>query len=121
MATATWIRDELEQHRIANEELHHPDAYTAQELAQREHVSGHRVAAAAQQKSQALGVGGLIVGDWDRQRTAWLRCSNHDRALLIHPSCQRDAKGGDSQRKSGPIHLPHKELQDVGKRSVLAG
>jgi Ala-tRNA(Pro) deacylase len=44
MATATWIRDELEQHGIAYEELHHPDVYTAQELAQREHISGHRVA-----------------------------------------------------------------------------
>jgi len=44
MATATWIRDELDQQGIAYEELHHPDAYTAQELAQREHTSGHRVA-----------------------------------------------------------------------------
>src|SRR5262245_5503031 len=44
MATATWIRDELDQHRIAYEELHHADAYTAQELAQRAHTSGHRVA-----------------------------------------------------------------------------
>jgi Ala-tRNA(Pro) deacylase len=44
MATTTWIRDELEQHGIAYEELHHPDAFTASELAQRQHVSGHRVA-----------------------------------------------------------------------------
>jgi len=44
MATATWIRTELEQRGIAYEELHHPDVYTAQEVAQREHVSGHRVA-----------------------------------------------------------------------------
>jgi len=44
MATATWIRNELEQRGIAYEELHHPDVYTAQEVAQREHVSGHRVA-----------------------------------------------------------------------------
>ena len=44
MATATWIRHELNQRGIAYEELHHPDAYTAQEIAQREHVSGHRVA-----------------------------------------------------------------------------
>jgi Ala-tRNA(Pro) deacylase len=29
---------------IAFEELHHPEAYTAQELAHREHFSGHRVA-----------------------------------------------------------------------------
>jgi Ala-tRNA(Pro) deacylase len=44
MASATWIRDELEQRGIAYEELHHPDVYTAQEVAQREHMSGHRVA-----------------------------------------------------------------------------
>jgi Ala-tRNA(Pro) deacylase len=44
MASATWIRDELEQRGIAYEELHHPDVFTAQEVAQREHVSGHRVA-----------------------------------------------------------------------------
>lgn len=44
MSTATWVRDELDQHGIAYEELHHPDAYTAQQVAQREHVTGHRVA-----------------------------------------------------------------------------
>jgi Ala-tRNA(Pro) deacylase len=44
MATATWIRDELERHGIAYEELHHPEAFTAQQVAQQEHVSGHRVA-----------------------------------------------------------------------------
>ncbi len=44
MATATWIRNELNQRGIVFEEMHHPDAYTAQEVAQREHISGHRVA-----------------------------------------------------------------------------
>ncbi len=44
MATANWVRDELERKGFAYEELHHTDAWTAQELAQREHVSGHRVA-----------------------------------------------------------------------------
>src|SRR5439155_18655526 len=44
MATATWVRDELGSRGIAYEERHHPEAYTAQEVAQREHVSGHRVA-----------------------------------------------------------------------------
>lgn len=44
MACATWIRNELDQRGIAYEELHHPEAFTAQEVAQREHVSGHRVA-----------------------------------------------------------------------------
>src|SRR5437764_3575920 len=44
MTTATWIRNELDQRGIAYQERHHRDAYTAQEVAQREHVSGHRVA-----------------------------------------------------------------------------
>ena len=44
MATATWVREELDRNGVAFEELHHPEAYTAQELAQKEHISGHRVA-----------------------------------------------------------------------------
>jgi Ala-tRNA(Pro) deacylase len=44
MATATWVRSELDQSGIAYDELHHSDAFTAQELAEREHTSGHRVA-----------------------------------------------------------------------------
>jgi Ala-tRNA(Pro) deacylase len=44
MATATWVREELERHGCPYEELHHPDASTAQQVAQYEHVSGHRVA-----------------------------------------------------------------------------
>lgn len=44
MATATWIRNELDQRGITYQELHHPDAYTAQQVAEYEHVSGHRVA-----------------------------------------------------------------------------
>jgi Ala-tRNA(Pro) deacylase len=44
MPTATWIQQDLEQAGIPFRELHHDEAYTAQALAQREHVSGHRVA-----------------------------------------------------------------------------
>jgi Ala-tRNA(Pro) deacylase len=44
MATATWVREELDRKGVAYQELHHNDAFTAQELAQREHVSGHVVA-----------------------------------------------------------------------------
>src|SRR3954451_25473687 len=44
MATATWIRDELDRRGLAYEERQHPEAYTAQQVAQYEHVSGHRVA-----------------------------------------------------------------------------
>jgi len=44
MASPYWVRKMLELRGIPFEELHHPEAYTAQEVAQREHVSGHRVA-----------------------------------------------------------------------------
>jgi Ala-tRNA(Pro) deacylase len=39
-----WIRRILELRGIPFEELHHNEVFTAQEVAQREHVSGHRVA-----------------------------------------------------------------------------
>jgi Ala-tRNA(Pro) deacylase len=44
MATQMWIRKMLGYRSIPFEELHHQDVYTTQELAQREHFSGHRVA-----------------------------------------------------------------------------
>lgn len=44
MATPNWIRKMLEHRGIRFEELHHTEAYTAQDVAHREHVSGHRVA-----------------------------------------------------------------------------
>ena len=44
MATPLWIRKTLQLRGIPFEELHHPEVYTAQEVAQREHVSGHRLA-----------------------------------------------------------------------------
>ena len=44
MATATWIKTELEEKGLPFEELQHAEAYTAQAVAQREHISGHRVA-----------------------------------------------------------------------------
>ncbi|MCL6505219.1 MAG: YbaK/EbsC family protein [Pirellulales bacterium] len=44
MATPSWIRKMLQLRGIPFEELHHPEAFTAQEVAQREHFSGHRVA-----------------------------------------------------------------------------
>jgi len=44
MATPTWIRRILQARGIPFEELHHREAFTAQDVAHREHVSGHRVA-----------------------------------------------------------------------------
>jgi Ala-tRNA(Pro) deacylase len=44
MATVTWIREELDRRGIPYEEVHHPGAYTAQEVAHVQHISGHRVA-----------------------------------------------------------------------------
>jgi Ala-tRNA(Pro) deacylase len=44
MATALWVRQMLQRRGIPFTEVHHPPAFTAQQVAQREHVSGHRVA-----------------------------------------------------------------------------
>jgi Ala-tRNA(Pro) deacylase len=44
MATPYWVWQMLGLHDIEFEERHHPEVYTAQEVAQREHMSGHRVA-----------------------------------------------------------------------------
>jgi len=43
MLTATWIRNMLDEKGVPYEERHHPEVYTSQAVAQREHVSGHRV------------------------------------------------------------------------------
>jgi Ala-tRNA(Pro) deacylase len=39
-----WIKNMLHKRGVAFEEYVHPDAYTAQRLAEVEHISGHRVA-----------------------------------------------------------------------------
>jgi Ala-tRNA(Pro) deacylase len=44
MNTPTWIRKMLTYRGLRYEELHHADTYTAQELAEAEHFSGHHVA-----------------------------------------------------------------------------
>jgi Ala-tRNA(Pro) deacylase len=44
MASPLWIRKMLQLRGIPFTELHHPEVYTTQEVAQREHFSGHRVA-----------------------------------------------------------------------------
>lgn len=42
--TPNWIRTLLERRGVAYQECHHPEAFTAQEVAHLEHTSGHRVA-----------------------------------------------------------------------------
>jgi Ala-tRNA(Pro) deacylase len=44
MATATWITDMLQERGVAFAEEQHREVFTAQEVAQSEHVSGHRLA-----------------------------------------------------------------------------
>lgn len=44
MVSPRWVHDTLTEGRVAYEDLHHVTAYTAQELAHREHCSGHHVA-----------------------------------------------------------------------------
>ncbi len=44
MASTTWIKDMLEKRGVAYESLHHRVAFTAQEVAQSERISGNSVA-----------------------------------------------------------------------------
>ena len=44
MATPEWVRKVLQLRGVPFEELRHPQAFTAQEVAHQEHFSGHRVA-----------------------------------------------------------------------------
>ena len=44
MAAVEWVRKMLEMRGVPYQELHHREAFTAQEVAHLEHVSGHRVA-----------------------------------------------------------------------------
>ena len=44
MSAVGWLKKTLQQQKIAFEELHHPPTFTAQELAQAEHTTGHKVA-----------------------------------------------------------------------------
>jgi Ala-tRNA(Pro) deacylase len=44
MATPEWVRKVLRMRGVPFEELHHREAFTAQEVAHLEHFSGHRVA-----------------------------------------------------------------------------
>jgi Ala-tRNA(Pro) deacylase len=44
MATTTWIQNALKERGVAYEEQHHPEVFTAQQVAQCEHISGHRLA-----------------------------------------------------------------------------
>ena len=44
METTSWIKRMLDSRGIAYEERHHRVAFTAQEVAQGEHVTGHRIA-----------------------------------------------------------------------------
>lgn len=44
MATAQWIKNMIEQRGVPYEALHHPEVFRAQEVAECERVSGHRLA-----------------------------------------------------------------------------
>jgi Ala-tRNA(Pro) deacylase len=44
MTTTAWVKDMLKRQGVPFEERHHTEAFTAQTVAQREHMSGHRVA-----------------------------------------------------------------------------
>lgn len=44
MATLAWIKNMLDKRQVPYQEIQHDEVFTAQELAQIQHISGHRVA-----------------------------------------------------------------------------
>lgn len=44
MSSTAWVKNALDIGNLHYERSRHPDAFTAQEVAKREHVSGHQVA-----------------------------------------------------------------------------
>lgn len=44
MATATWLKSMLQESGVPFDEMRHREVFTAQEVAQSEHISGHRLA-----------------------------------------------------------------------------
>jgi Ala-tRNA(Pro) deacylase len=62
----------LDQRGVAYQQRHHPDAFTAQEVAQREHISGHRVAKVVCALADGRPVE-LVLPASRRVRLDWLR------------------------------------------------
>jgi Ala-tRNA(Pro) deacylase len=99
MATATWVRNELDQRGIAYEELHHPDAYTAQGVAQREHISGHRVAKVVcamvdgEPLEIVLPASRRVILDWVRELLGAheIRLATEDEMKQFFPDCEPGA------------------------------
>ena len=96
MATATWIREELDRRGMTYEELHHPDAFTAQEVAHQEHVSGHRVAkvvcilADGWPYELVLPASRRVVLDWVRQLLGAreVRLADEEELRLFFTDCE---------------------------------
>ena len=99
MSTATWIRDELDRRGITYQESQHPDAFTAQEVAHGEHVSGHRVAKVVCVIADGLPVE-LVLPASRQVNLSWvqelldageLRLANEDELARCFPDCELGA------------------------------
>ncbi len=96
MATPLWIRKTLALRGIPFEELHHPEAYTAQEVAKCEHVSGHRVAKVVVVMADGLPVELILPAsrhvNLDRVRTVLhaheIRLATEEEMKKYFPDCQ---------------------------------
>lgn len=99
MSTSTWIRDELEQHHLVFDEMHHREAYTAQAVAQQEHISGHHVAkvvivmADGRPVLLVLPASRRVLLDWvkDILRAGEVRLASEAEMDRCFPDCDRGA------------------------------
>jgi Ala-tRNA(Pro) deacylase len=111
MTTATWIRNELDRRGIAYQERHHRDAYTAQEVAQREHVSGHRVAKVVCVMADGRPVE-LVLPASRRVRLDWVRAVLGAREARLATEEEMEAQFTDCEAGAVPA-LRHWKGVDV--------
>ncbi len=96
MTTPLWIKKMLEQRGVPYRESHHAEAVTAQEVAQHEHVTGHRVVkvvvAVADGKPIELVLPAARKVDLDRLRTLMgvhdLRLASEAEMASMFPGCE---------------------------------
>jgi Ala-tRNA(Pro) deacylase len=100
-----WIKRMLDNRGIAYREQHHRQAYTAQEVAQREHVSGHRVAKVVVAVADGHFVE-LILPASRRVRLDWVRDRLGAHDVRLATEAEMDRIFDDCERGAIPA-LPH--------------
>lgn len=100
MSAKPWIRKHLQEAGVPFREVHHPDAFTAQQLAHHEHISGRRVAkvviayADGRPLLLVLPATHRVVLNWLRELTGAreLRLGDESDLAALFPDCEIGAE-----------------------------